>query len=704
MKILKNKKIFIVVILAVASVLGLTYFNVFTKSYFVKSEEILSTFKDIESLESSLDVEIIKSNFFLYYDYDNIYRKINTIKEKLKFLENGHLKGKNHKKTYKYLQQYKAYILNKERKIIAFETINSMMKNSIIYIPSLIFRYINDPQIEFYNPDYDLKLTRILSALFILRNSFDKDFLDTLKETVKSLNNADIPQNSENFHKVLLAHLNIYIKNYPKYDSLINSLINDKKGYSYLIKAEKSFLEETKDETKVISLFSLASTSIFLIVLGYVAFLFISLDKKNFQLIKLAKRLEKSLETDDITGLPNRRAFNIDAVKFRNPTFILINIDGFKNINDFYGTRAGDFILKEFGQYIKKLIKDMGFKDAKVYRLGADDFGILYENRKKETVPLVKKLINRIENKVFSYKNLEITLSVSIGITFEPPLLEKADMVLKQVKNRREKYLVYSKKYDKSVEILKNLNILEIIKKALKEDKIVPFYQPIVDNLTGETVRYEVLARLETNAGDYMSPGIFLPVAKESKYYRDITKVIMAKAIETIRKEDVNLSINFSIEDILDEEVGVFFFELLKKNKDIAHRITVELLESESIQNYSEIQKFVDRIKMFGIKLAIDDFGSGYSNFSHVINLKPDFIKIDGSLIKDIHENPYSQIIVSTIVDFSKKLGIKTIAEYVSSPEIYNIVKNMGIDYSQGFYVGKPVKYVRKYGNISLTN
>ncbi len=705
MKILKSKKIFFIVLLAIISILGLIYFNVFAKNYFTKSEEILSRFKELESLESDLDIEIIKSNFFLYYDYDNIYRKINEIRKNLDYLENTkHLKGKNHKGSYKYLKKYETYLNKKEKEVIKFETINSMMKNSIIYIPGLIFRYINNTDTNPLYYDYNIQLTKILSALFLLKNSFDEDFLSLLKESIRSLEESVYPPNMEKFHKVLLAHLHTYVENYPKYDSLITSLIKDNKGKQYLKLARKSFIKETKEEAKVISLFSLGSTLLFLITLGYVAYLLVSLDKKNLQLVKLARKLEETLETDDITGLPNRRAFNIDATKIKNPTFILVNIDGFKNINDFYGTIAGDFILNAFGKFLKRFLREYNFDEAKVYRLGADDFGILYENKRKETVPLVKKLLSRLENETFIYQNLELTLSVSVGITFEPPLLEKADMVLKQVKNQREKYLVYSKKYDKSIEILKNLNILDTIKKAIKEDKIIPVYQPIIDNKTGKIARYEVLARLETNDKRQLSPGVFLPVAKESKYYREITKIIMTKAFKTIREKKVNLSINLSIEDVLDEVVVSYFLELLKENSDIANHITVELLESESIQNYTEIQRFVDKIRLLGAKLAIDDFGSGYSNFSHVVNLKPDFIKIDGSLIKDIHENPYTQIIVSTIVDFSNKLGIQTIAEFVSSEEIFSIVKSMGIDYSQGFYIGKPVEYIESKQEIHNVN
>ncbi len=702
-------KIFLIPFIAVISIAGLFYFNIWTKDYFKTSEEILDNIKDLQSLEYNLDTDIIKSSFFLYYDYDNIYKNLEKIKEKITYLENApHFKSPSYRESFKYLQMYKTYINNKEEKIIKFETLNSEIKNSAVYIPSLILKYTSSLDIDndlLQKKDiqiYSLKLTNLLASLFLLRNSTDIDFLKPLKNLVNDLEYFDFGNDEklDHFHSVLLSHLKLYIDRYPEYHKILNYLVNDTKGKEYLIALNNSFVRETQKETEIITIFSLGSTAFFLLLLGYTGYLLISLDKKNMQLIKMAKRLEKITETDDVTGLPNRRAFNHDVIKYKNPSFILINIDGFKNINDFYGTKAGDFILKEFGKFLTDFIKSIGLNDAKVYRLGGDEFGILYENRRKETEGYVKKLLAELENKVFKYRNLELTLNVSIGITFEAPLLEKADMVLKEVKNRREKYLIYSKDFDKSVEILENLNILDIIKTAVKEDKIVPFFQPIVDNRTGEIEKYEVLARLETSDNRYLSPGVFLPVAKESKYYRDITKIIVRKAFETIAEKNVNLSINLSIEDVLDHIVVDYFLGLLKDNENIAHKITVELLESESIQNYKQVQSFVEQIKELGAHLAIDDFGAGYSNFSHVVNLRPDFVKIDGSLIKDIHKDPYSKIIVSTIVDFSKKLNIKTVAEFVSSVEIYKVIRELDIDYSQGFFVGKPIRYIDEYKKI----
>ncbi len=146
---------------------------------------------------------------------------------------------------------------------------------------------------------------------------------------------------------------------------------------------------------------------------------------------------------------------------------------------------------------------------------------------------------------------------------------------------------------------------------------------------------------------------------------------------------------NLSIDDIKDANtVQEIINTIIKTNT--ASRIVFEILESEGIENYDEVEGFITQIKSLGAKIAIDDFGTGYSNFEHILKLNVDYIKIDGSLIKNIEENKKHQIIVETIVDFAKKMGSKTIAEFVCNENIFSIVKNIDVDFLQGFYIGKP--------------
>lgn len=163
----------------------------------------------------------------------------------------------------------------------------------------------------------------------------------------------------------------------------------------------------------------------------------------------------------------------------------------------------------------------------------------------------------------------------------------------------------------------------------------------------------------------------------------------MDKSFEMFEDSDYEFNINISGEDIMNGEVFNYIIDKLKTSK-AASRVTFELLESEAIQDFKKVERFINEVKRYGAKIAIDDFGSGYSNFAYLTKMRIDYIKIDGSLIKNIDVDRPSLLVVETIVDFAKKLGVKTIAEYVYSSVIMDKVKNLGIDYAQGFYIDEP--------------
>jgi EAL domain-containing protein (putative c-di-GMP-specific phosphodiesterase class I) len=165
--------------------------------------------------------------------------------------------------------------------------------------------------------------------------------------------------------------------------------------------------------------------------------------------------------------------------------------------------------------------------------------------------------------------------------------------------------------------------------------------------------------------------------------------MIIEKSFKIFEEYLFDFSINLSFEDIINPEICDFIIEKLRTS-NMGHRVTFELLESEKVQDFNKVLLFFYEIKRYGAKVAIDDFGSGFSNFSYVIKLKPDFIKIDGSLIKELDKDRNAQIVVETIVSFSKKLGIKTVAEFVHSSTVLSAVKQLGIDYSQGYYIDMP--------------
>ncbi|SNZ04041.1 EAL domain, c-di-GMP-specific phosphodiesterase class I (or its enzymatically inactive variant) [Persephonella hydrogeniphila] len=178
-------------------------------------------------------------------------------------------------------------------------------------------------------------------------------------------------------------------------------------------------------------------------------------------------------------------------------------------------------------------------------------------------------------------------------------------------------------------------------------------------------------------------------MAKKFRLYPEISRRVIKNAIELIKEKNIHISINLSLSDILNIEMRNYILKILR-DYQIGEYLTFELLEDESIESSFEVIEFIGFVKMYGVKISIDDFGSGYSNFSYLSKMKVDFIKIDGSLIRNLDKDDISHAIVEAIVTFAKELKIKTIAEFVENEDIWNIVKELDVDCSQGYFCGKP--------------
>ena len=191
--------------------------------------------------------------------------------------------------------------------------------------------------------------------------------------------------------------------------------------------------------------------------------------------------------------------------------------------------------------------------------------------------------------------------------------------------------------------------------------------------------------------GNLIPPGpYFLEVAKKGKLYSEVTKILFQKVLKKIRTHDCEISVNLSSLDIEDHSMSEYLLALLEKNRDITDKLIFELLEDKDTQDYEYVNNFINRARAFGVKIAIDDFGSGYSNFIRIIEFKPDIIKIDGSLIEDISNTESNRKTVEAINIFAQTIGATTVAEYVTNKKTYEIIDEIGIDYAQGFYIGKP--------------
>ena len=226
------------------------------------------------------------------------------------------------------------------------------------------------------------------------------------------------------------------------------------------------------------------------------------------------------------------------------------------------------------------------------------------------------------------------------------------------------------------------------IKEAIQNDNIMPYYQPIFDT-HNRIVKYECLVRLLNEREEAIPPGLFLNISKRVKKYTDIEKLLIDKSFKEISGTDKIISINLLARDMSDSNISNYVVEKLKEY-NVSKQVVFEILEDESIENLDRVEIFIDRVKRMGCKIAIDDFGTGYSNFSYLLKLKPDYIKIDGSLIKNLDKDEKSMAIVSAIIIFARKLGIKTIAEYVHSKQVFDICLELGINEFQGFYLAEP--------------
>lgn len=405
---------------------------------------------------------------------------------------------------------------------------------------------------------------------------------------------------------------------------------------------------------------------------------------------KMLSSLEYQFYNDSLTYLPNRKRLLETILDSKNAILMILNIDGFQQINGLYGDKIGNDILKNTANILKQNISP----NAILYKLHADEYALYYETNfaYEEIDVLALHLTHVVENDTFLANDLEIFINITIGIAYGNNfLLNNADIALKLAKKKRKKYLIYETSMNIEHEYEQNLKWAKKIKDAIADNRIEPLFQPIVNTQTKEIVKYEALIRLIDENGEYIAPIHFLELAKKNKLYLQLTKIVIEKTFEKFKNSKYQFSINLSLQDILNKSVYEIILEKLKKY-NLGDRVVFEIIESEGIENFKEVLEFIQDVKVFGAKISIDDFGTGYSNFEYLMKLKVDYIKIDASMIKDIDTNINSQLVTETIIDFANKMGIETIAEFIHSESVYQMAKKMGITYSQGYYFGEPQK------------
>jgi diguanylate cyclase (GGDEF)-like protein/PAS domain S-box-containing protein len=406
------------------------------------------------------------------------------------------------------------------------------------------------------------------------------------------------------------------------------------------------------------------------------------------KMVKQQKKLDSIANTDILTGLENRYKLTNDIKNSKRPALAILNIDNFALVNDFYGHETGDRIIVDYGAALCRIIED---ENCSLYHLQGDEYVIFTQDSDKDSfIQKIYQIKNKISKITVSAGEEKLNFNFSIAVSFEnkEKIFTTADMALKIAKRQNKDLVIYTEEISLNKEYENNIKWAGKIRDAIKNDNIVPVFQPIVNNQNGKWEKYESLVRIK-DGENLVGPYFFLDISKKTKHYTQITKIMIEKSFLKFKDRSEEFSINLTIEDIINSDIQTYIFIMLERYK-IGSRAVFEIVESESIENFEEVEDFIVQVKSYGCKVAIDDFGTGYSNFEYLMKLKADYIKIDGSMIKDIDTSLNAQIVVSTIVSFAKKMGIKTIAEFVENESILNKVKELGVDYSQGYYFSQP--------------
>jgi c-di-GMP phosphodiesterase len=408
------------------------------------------------------------------------------------------------------------------------------------------------------------------------------------------------------------------------------------------------------------------------------------------------KEIQNKLYIDELTNLKNRTSLEDDIKNDDFVSIALIDIDSFDDINELYGFSTGNLVLIE----VAKVLNEFAIKyNVNVYRF----YGNVYCLADKRMMgfsrydEFINDLCKLFKNRAIHIEelSLDIFINITLGISIaqEEPV-KTAGIALKKAKKNNMKFFVYNNEIDTKDVIKKSMHWREKIKDAIEYNNVIPFYQPIF-NRKNEIVKYETLMRLKDKNNDgetiYLSPYLFLDVSVKTKQYLQLSNQVISKAFADLSKTEKQVSLNLGFKDILDTDFVISLDKNLDKiDNEKKEQIVFEILESDYITDYSLLEEFVIKYRNQGIKIAIDDFGTGYSNFAHILKIRPNYIKIDGSLIKNINTDKNSYELVKSIIDFSKALNIKVIAEYVHSKDVYDAVLDLGVDEFQGFYLGEP--------------
>lgn len=670
---------------------SLSYFY-FAQRYFMNNQrEFLIHINNLNNYKSNLTTQVLKNSLYAYNSQDKLASDYDGVQNELQQLQNSKILNTQ---SYTSIKESINSVLQPQInkfliKIQNFLLLNSAVKNSIVFLSSFIY---NASYIQKKEPKLYIQSIKILDAFEETRKIQDLDYLHKIDYLLQS-NSKN--KKTKRFIKTFNLHTSYLIKKLPPFIQVTQNILANNVDNT-LHKIKKEFNKTTLHDFAFFNRFAFVVVVVLFLYLLLALYLFMQYKKAN-------KSLQYSLSHDTLTGVYDRSSLMKDTAE-NGAVIMLINIDAFKEINDVYGNNFGNRVLIKLTERLKEYFND--FSVPKVYRVGGDEFATLFINKSaKEVMKIGKILEESIKDENFQIDNIHINLSVSIAISSVAPLLENADLALKVVKKDMNRRIIeYKEELSVKKEWKKNIEVVNMVKSALKEDRIVPYFQGIVNLQNMKIEKYESLVRLILPSGEVLSPYAFLDVVSKTHYYYDITKVMIQKSIEVAKVHpQQRFSINFSMKDIINENIINTLFKLFDADRETAKRIDIELLETEMVAvEDKRISKFIQKVHSYGSKILIDDFGTGYSNFAYLSDLDVDILKIDASIIKEITSDPKKLHITRSIHNFTLGMNMQNVAEFVETKETALLLKEIGIEYAQGYLFCKPQATPQLENSVTL--
>ena len=428
------------------------------------------------------------------------------------------------------------------------------------------------------------------------------------------------------------------------------------------------------------------------------------------QLSELSERLNYQSSHDPLSGLLNRSEFEfrlnhaLERSKSEGSEHVLcyLDLDQFKVINNTYGHTAGDELLRQLSRYLQQKLR----KRDVFARMGGDEFGLLLEYCKlseaKRILDSVREALDRFE---FEWENRIFTVTASIGVVpvnknsgSLTETLSKADIACYAAKEAgRNRVYIHTGEKDSAGQRRKEMYWVERINLAMQEDRFYLYFQPIIAlNDTLEDTHFELFIRMKDESGNIIQPGVFLPAAERYGLSSRIDRWVIQTAFSWIEacarspRQKFCLGINLSGQSLANEEMLEFLLGEIKQKNISPLNVYFEITETAAIENFKNAQGFIKGLKKKGFRFALDDFGSGLSSFSYLRNLDVDFLKIDGQFVKNIAQNKIDYEMIVAIDRICKTMSKKTIAEFVEDESAVKKLREIGIDYGQGYYFGRP--------------